>query len=463
MNLLNKKLILISLTIILLIIIVLLGIRPKIYLLGDEIVELPLNGEYKEEGATAYSLYTDISNRITIKDNINSKKIGTYKVIYKVKHFNKEYKKTRTVKVIDTIEPIIQLKGTVDLKLCPNQNYQEEGYLATDNYDGDLTSKVIKHFVDDGIVYRVEDSSGNIGRARRNIKFIDDESPAITIIGGDMTVYLNEQFNDPGIEAIDNCDGNLNTKVKVDGKVDTTKEGTYKIKYSVIDANNNKAEVTRTIDVIAKPKTDKTIYLTFDDGPSKTITPEILKVLKEENVKATFFVVNHSDDLNYLIKQEYSELHTVALHSYTHNYKYIYSSSDIYFNDLELIKNKVKNITGYDSNIIRFPGGSSNSVSKFNPGIMTTIASETLNRGYIYFDWNVDSMDAGGAKDKNDVYNNVITHLNNKTNVVLMHDYENNYKTLEALRDIIKYGKENGYSFDRITTNTPQIKHRINN
>lgn len=180
---------------------------------------------------------------------------------------------------------------------------------------------------------------------------------------------------------------------------------------------------------------------------------------------ATFFVINHSNNLNYLIKQEYDEGHTVALHSYTHNYKTIYSSSTAYFSDLQKISDKVKSITGEESKIIRFPGGGSNTISKkYNKGIMTYLTSEVINRGYHYFDWNVSSGDAGGSRNKTQVYNAVTKNLrHNRANVVLMHDFENNYKTLNALSDIIDYGHKNGYTFLAIDMTTPLVRHGVNN
>ena len=95
---------------------------------------------------------------------------------------------------------------------------------------------------------------------------------------------------------------------------------------------------------------------------------------------------------------------------------------------------------------------------------MTVLTNTVLNDGYRYFDWNVDCGDAGGAKNSGDVYRNVVNYLNhNQTNVVLMHDFQNNYKTLNALRDIIDYGIENGYTFASLDMNTPLVRHRVNN
>ena len=209
---------------------------------------------------------------------------------------------------------------------------------------------------------------------------------------------------------------------------------------------------------------DKTIYLTFDDGPSY-LTNEILDILKEENVPATFFVTSQQiDKYQNIIKREYTENHTVAIHTATHNYSYIYSSEQNYFNDLNEIRNKVFNIIGEKPRIIRLPGGSSNTISKkYSPGIMARITETLTHNDFYYYDWNIDSMDASGCIDENQIYNNVITHLKSGTNIILMHDSPTKMTTVGALRDIIKYGKEGGYTFAKITKKTPQIHHHINN
>ena len=128
------------------------------------------------------------------------------------------------------------------------------------------------------------------------------------------------------------------------------------------------------------------------------------------------------------------------------------------------LQRKILATTGYNSTITRFPGGSSNTVSKFNPGIMTRLCKLVVDSGYRYFDWNVSSGDAGGAKNADQLYNNVIKGLSkSKQNVVLMHDFSSNSKLIEALPRIINYGIENGYTFSRITENTPMVTHSTNN
>lgn len=207
-----------------------------------------------------------------------------------------------------------------------------------------------------------------------------------------------------------------------------------------------------------------TIYLTFDDGPSY-LTADILDILKEEGVKATFFIEGiYGDDYGYLMQRIVDEGHTIAIHCYTHDYSVVYRSPSAYFNDLYAAKNIVANLTGVDSRILRFPGGSSNTVSRnYSPGIMTYLTQEVQNRGFHYFDWNVSSGDtakigAGG------VYNSVVAGLDGKpVLVVLMHDRSGNEQTRDALWSIIQYGKSNGYAFDRIRMSTPQIHHSVAN
>ena len=206
----------------------------------------------------------------------------------------------------------------------------------------------------------------------------------------------------------------------------------------------------------------KTVYFTFDDGPSPR-TEEILNILDKYHVKATFFVTNQNDKYNYLIKRMYDEGHTIGLHTYSHNYKEIYASEDAYFNDLKAIQDKVYNITGMRSVIIRFPGGSSNTVSRFNPGIMTKLTQLVTERGFYYQDWNVDSGDAAGYNEEKQM--NMITTYSPKHETInlLMHDSMYKYATVNSLENKIKYYIENGYSIEALNPTSPSIHHMVNN
>lgn len=443
-------------------------ITPKIKLVGPSSIEIPYDGTYIENGAVASYFGEDLTNKIQITNNINTNKIGTYEVIYIVDYHLYQIKKTRIVQVVDKKTPIITLEGETEVNVCPNKEFKEIGYKATDEYDGDITEKVKIKKEENQVTYTVKDSSGNTHSITRKINKVDKDSPVITL-KGNKTMYLTPtaSFTEPGYTAIDNCNDDLTSKVTVSGTVKEKQEGTYTLTYQVTDNSNNKTTVTRKVIISEKTNPNSgiyskgTIYLTFDDGPSNVTTGVILDILKEENVKATFFVTNNGPD--YLIKRIYDEGHTVAIHTASHNYSNIYSSVDNYFSDLEKVSNRIKKITGQTSKIVRFPGGSSNTISRrYSKGIMTKLSDELFSRGYRYYDWNIDSGDASTAKTKKAVYNNVVNNLSkDKMNVVLMHDIK--APTREAVRDIIKYGKENGYTFDRIDMDTYMVRQKIQN
>ena len=437
---------------------------PKFELKKGEEISLKYGQNYKEPGFKVTKFGKDYTKKVKVKNKVNKNKLGTYEIIYEVKIAGINFKKIRKVKISDDEKPKITLKGDKKVTICPHAEYKEEGYSATDNYDGDLTKKVKITQKDNIITYLVEDSSGNTVKVKRTIIKEDKTSPVITLKGGEtQTIYLNDIWKDPGYTAIDNCDSDITNKVETSGSVNSKKLGTYKITYSVTDEAGNKAKLERTVKVVNKPAADSSsiIYLTFDDGPKEGTTNVILDILKEENVKATFFVTNSGPD--YLIKRAYDEGHTVGLHTASHNYQTVYSSVDNYYRDLMQVQNRVKRITGYESKIIRFPGGSSNSISaKYSKGIMTYLTKDTINKGYRYYDWNISSGDAGEVSTSSGVYNNVVKYLKkNRSNMILMHDIKT--YTKDALRNIIRYGKNNGYTFAKITMSTPMITHGVNN
>ena len=209
--------------------------------------------------------------------------------------------------------------------------------------------------------------------------------------------------------------------------------------------------------------TQKTCYLTFDDGPSHN-TLKVLDILEQYGVKATFFVMG-TGNLSY-VKKIHEAGHTVALHTYSHEYSQIYASQKAYFDDLQKISDAVKAQIGIESKVIRFPGGSSNTVStNYCTGIMSALAVETANQGYVYFDWNIDSTDASG---NNVPASTIVANVKkyggrSKQDIVLMHDTGAKGTTVEALPQIIEYYIEKGYTFAPITVNTPPVHHGINN
>lgn len=207
----------------------------------------------------------------------------------------------------------------------------------------------------------------------------------------------------------------------------------------------------------------KTVYLTFDDGPSPN-TPEILDILDRYGVKATFFVINGK--YNKYMKDIVDRGHQIALHSYTHNYATIYSSDEAYFEDLEKIHKVVLDQTGCDTRIIRFPGGGSNTVSrKYSKGIMTRLSKSVVEKGYVYYDWNCSNGDATGKKTtvQSQVESCSQYPKSSSTIIVLMHDTADKKTTVEALPKIIEYYQNAGMNIDVITPSTPPVHHKINN
>lgn len=206
----------------------------------------------------------------------------------------------------------------------------------------------------------------------------------------------------------------------------------------------------------------KVVYLTFDDGPSPT-TSSILDVLREEGVRATFFVT--AQCRNYLdwIGQEYREGHAVAAHTYSHRFR-IYSTLDSYFQDLNRIRNLINSYTGQRPKVIRFPGGSSNRVyfKHANDSIyMFRLTQAVLDSGYQYVDWNVDSRDASGVNiPVETIVRNSCRSTKNDI-CILMHDAVGKATTVKALPTIIRYYKEHGYEFGTLTSTSYVCHHSL--
>ena len=443
------------------------SLSPKLKLDQKEVI-INVFDEYNEISYSASSLGKDVTAYVTKEGEVDTEHIGEYKIIYTIKNNFFKTKKQLKVKVIDTISPELNLIGDSEFKVCSLNSYIEPGYSAIDNYDGDITSNVVTNRLnDDNIEYKVSDFSGNISTTNRKLVVEDITAPEI-ILKGNTTIYItkNREYKDSGAIAIDNCDGDLTNGISIEGSVDTSKTGTYEIKYSVKDSKDNIGEAIRKVVVqeekkeTAKVETSNNsgvIYLTFDDGPG-TSTTSILDTLKKYNIKATFFVTLAGS--NDILKKEADEGHTIALHTATHDYKKIYASIDDYFEDLNKVFDRVKNVTGIESTFIRFPGGTSNHVSAIG---MSNIVNAVNEKGYTYFDWNVSVEDAGECVYKKNKQSCVLKNFKkylkpNRNNFVLMHDIKS--YTANALEDMIKYAISNGYTFKQIDNTTTPVQFK---
>lgn len=438
----------------------------KLELIGKANISVNINEKYKD--AKVKACYGNIFSCKKIDystfGNVDTTKLGTYKIRYKVTHNKKSKTVSRIVKVVDKKNPTLTI-NTKDFTICPNGKTKNYDYKAEDNLDGDLTEKVEVKVEYDKLVFTVQDSAKNVTKKTFSYKKEDNEAPQIAL-NGNKTKYVlvGESYSDEGVNVTDDCD-DLSGKVKTSSSVDTSKPGTYYVNYEVTDEAGNNAKETRTVIVYNKnidvTPSEKTIYLTFDDGPGP-YTAQLLDILKKYNVKATFFVTNQYPAYESLITREAEEGHSVAIHTYTHNYSYVYSSVENYFADLNNMQEKIKKLTGKETRLVRFPGGSSNTISRrYSPGIMTTLANELEARGYKYFDWNVVSGDAGETTSTSKVIANVTSNLRSSYTNVLQHDVK--AFSVNAVESIIQYGLTNGYHFAPLDVTSPGAHQKINN
>lgn len=196
-----------------------------------------------------------------------------------------------------------------------------------------------------------------------------------------------------------------------------------------------------------------TVYLTFDDGPSK-YTSAILDLLKQYNIKATFFIIyDSSEQAKTIYNRIIDEGHELGIHSTTHAYNQIYTSTKAYLEDFHTTENLLYTATGVKPKIFRFPGGSINS---YNRNTYTEIIAEMLRRGYLFYDWNVNAADAEPKSSVNSIITNV-TYGTLKWNksIVLFHDTKKD--TLEALPTIIKELTQRGAVFRKLDNTVKPI------
>lgn len=442
--------------------------RIKFDIKGEQTIHVEVNSLYKDLGADA-SLYTIFQNKklkVTTTENVNVNKIGKYKVNYQINVDDKVINKERIVIVEDNTKPEINI---LDEVVSCNGKVKDFNYTAYDNYDGDITYLVKKEVLKDKVILKAADSNKNVTEKTIKIKSIDAQKPQISLNGSETIILnLNDTYTEYGAVSYDSCDGDLNDKIEIVSDVNTSVLGNYTVVYKVSDSYGNTTMVTRNVyvknakeEVPIHVPADATIYLTFDDGPGQ-YTEELLNILDNYNIKATFFVTNQFPKYQYLIKEEATRGHTIGVHTYSHLWS-VYSSVDEYMNDFNAMNTIIYNQTGKYAKIFRFPGGSSNTISRrYCLGIMTTLANKMISDGYQYYDWNMDSTDTASKNTVDSIINNVKRSLKgNSYYIVLMHDIKKN--TIQALPTIIEYAKSIGYNFKPITEETPIVHSHIAN
>lgn len=446
--------------------------QAEVSLEGEQEIVLEVGSSFVDPGVSAWasgSLFDKekMPLEIVTTGTVDTQTLGTYELRYSAQysreHFfgdkTAEAEAVRTVKVVDTQLPVISLIANEGTFTFPGQPYEEEGYTALDNYDGDMTAAVVREEKDGKVYYTVTDSSGNTTQAVRDI-FYDDPVPPELALKGDeiIQVKVGESFVEPGFLASDNVDGDITGQVIVDGAVDTATVGRYTLTYTATDGFGNAVSCSRLVKVVEKimPPLPEgkggVIYLTFDDGPGEH-TARLLDILDKYNVKATFFVVGRYD-LS-LTKEMVARGHSVGNHSLTHRYEKLYASKEAFYNELYAAQDRIEAACGVRTRLVRFPGGSSNGMSQVS---MSELTRSLVNSGYAYFDWNVDSKDAAGATTCEEVVYNVCSAVAKKEMaIVLQHDIKG--YSVDAVEEIIIWGLENGYTFKALTISSPGCHH----
>ena len=226
--------------------------------------------------------------------------------------------------------------------------------------------------------------------------------------------------------------------------VTTTASGYESICPQMQAPKDSEAEIA-----VNKSESEKTVYLTFDDGPSRQ-TEAVLDILAEYQIKASFFVVsgNLTESGKEALQRAAAEGHVIGMHSDTHEYKKIYSSVESLLKDYEKVFTMIQETTGITPSIYRFPGGSYNSIGR---SCIKEVIPEMERRGFVYFDWNVTAEDAVGTPTASSIKENIFKNLEQTAQpVILMHDGSCNGLTVEVLPEIIEELIQRGYSFDTL-------------
>lgn len=213
------------------------------------------------------------------------------------------------------------------------------------------------------------------------------------------------------------------------------------------------------VDGFVEPE-EKTVYLTFDDGPSRN-TEALLDLLLEEDIKATFFVSAQAEDVEFsrrMLRRMRDEGHAIGLHTYTHRYRDTYASLAAYLDDLARIDAFIYEATGIHADILRFPGGSG--TRNASRALMRSIADEVTERGYVFYDWTVASGDDKSyACPACDIAANILEGVDDrKVEIILCHDNSTPATTPDAIAAVIPALRDRGYTFAALTQEVPPVQ-----
>lgn len=442
--------------------------QPRIAFVSQSI-HLSLYEEVKPKDYIKSLRHIDKEN-IDITHNVDNKTVGKYKI----KYMYKKHAFSLDVYVDDTLPPHIELQNK---KILINTLLHPMSLVSKIKDDSTVSVRFKEDYVfDEAKTYRVtiiaQDSYKNVTEKSTYVlvEEKDNEAPVISNIGK-MTILMDDEIDlKKDVKVTDDFD--LYPSMFIDdSSLNIHKIGEYSVFYHIEDQSGNKSVHKRIVEVLSRyddrpaiSDNVKTCYLTFDDGPSQN-TPLILDILRNYGIKATFFVSGTSPKDFAYIKEAHNDGHAIGLHCYNHDYEYVYKSLKNYVKDLNKIKEEAYKQTGVYSSIVRFPGGSSNLVSKkYNKGIMKRLTKKVIDLGYQYFDWTSINGDGENIKTVSGLKKKAIEEIKGKEDIMfLMHDSASCINTVKALPDILDYLIKEGYTFEIVNEYTPTFHHTVKN
>lgn len=230
------------------------SIRPEFafFINGSEEVYQSVLEDYHDNGATSYyknSIFSSDELKVKTSNEVDTSKLGTYYVTYKVKYKNKTYTKTRTVNVVDLTSPVININNKI-VNMCEGKKVDDFKYIALDNYDGNITKNVEEKMTKKYLILTVKDSSGNVTNKKVKLNNLDLSIPSITLNGEDIVnLNVNDEYKEKGATATNSCDGDISSLIEVTSNVDTTKAGNYTVTYKVTDRFGNSNQIERKVNV----------------------------------------------------------------------------------------------------------------------------------------------------------------------------------------------------------------------
>lgn len=429
-------------------------------LLKSKTLSINVGDKYEYKDNISF-VYFGNKDDVKINKEINAEKIQEYDV----KYIFKDYSVPCHVSIVDKKAPILKLKDyTTDGKEEVSVDQFVESCEDASEYTLSIETKELKNIGETEIEIKAIDEYGNEVIEKCKLTRVEDTTPpVISGVVEYVEVMQTDYYDYEAVTVEDDMD--QNPELTITGNVDFSYPGEYLINYMAVDRSGNVTSIDATIVVIQNVESQmNVVYLTFDDGPSYN-TPKVLEILDQYNVKATFFVTGNGQSYNNYILQAYQAGHAIGLHTYTHDYGIVYSSVDGYYQDLNNIGQMVQSIIGFVPDIIRFPGGSSNTVSaSYTPGIMSELVQSVQARGYQYYDWNVSSSDAAGIGVPTGTIIESATSGTGNQIMILFHDAYGKETTVEALPAVIEHYKNLGYTFLPINKATSYVCHHgVNN